>query len=303
MAERPKSKDSPNTQRTILVTGATGQQGGAVLRRLRERGFPVRALTRDPDKPAARALAGHGIEIVRGDFDDPASIGRALEGVYGVFSVQPAFPAGVEAEVRHGKLLAQLAERAHISHLVYTSVGGADRNTGVPHFDSKWQIEEHIRSLGLPHTIFRPVFFMENWAGMGGMLAQGAITLPLSPARTLQLVAVDDIGAFVALAFQHPGRWLGQVIELAGDERSMRDTADLFGRITGREIRYQQIPWEAFGQQAGHEMTVMMRWFEEAGYRADIAALREIYPRLTTLDRWAQAQDWQRILAARARPA
>jgi uncharacterized protein YbjT (DUF2867 family) len=280
------------SKRTILVTGATGKQGGAVLRHLRKRGFPVRALTRDPDKPEARSLAGHGTEVVRGDQDDPASLDRALDGVYGVYAMGTYREKGLEGEIRMGAALAEAARRADIDHFIYSSVGGADRQTGVPHFDSKFQVEEHIRRTGLPYTILRPVFFMENWQAMRGMIEGGTLAQPLDPARTLQQVAVDDIGAFAALAFEHPGKWLGRAVELAGDELSMTQLAETFGRVLGREVRYQQVPWDQFESKAGHEITIMYRWFNDVGYNADIPELRWEYAELTTLERWLHGNAW-----------
>ena len=280
------------SKRTILVTGATGKQGGAVLRHLRKRGFPVRVLTRDPDKQEARQLAGHGTEVVRGDMDDSASLDRALDGVYGVYSMGTYRERGLESEVRMGAALAEAARRSDIAHLVYSSVGSAGRQTGVPHFDTKFQVEEHIRRTGVPYTILRPVFFMENWQAMRGMLEGGALAQPLDPARTLQQVAVDDIGAIAALAFEHPAKWLGRAVELAGDELSMTQLTEAFGRVLNREVRYQQVPWDQFEQNAGREMTLMYRWFNDVGYNADIPALRQEYGELTTLERWLHGTGW-----------
>lgn len=263
------------SKQLILVTGATGKQGAAVLRQLLQRGFLVRALVRNPDKPEARALAGHGTEVVRGDLDDESSLRRALDGVWGVFSVQTFREEGVAGEVRQGKALAEAARNQAVSQFVYSSVGGADRKTGIPHFDSKFEIEEHIRRTGLRHTILRPVFFMENWEGMRGMLEQGVLAQPLDPLRTLQQVSVDAIGAFAAMAFEHPGKWQGRAVELAGDELSMIQLVETFGRVLGRDVRYEQVPWDEFEKQAGHEYTVMYRWFNEAGYNADIPGLRQ----------------------------
>ena len=280
------------SKQLILVTGATGKQGGAVLRHLLQRGFLVRALVRNPDKPEARALAGHGTEVVRGDLDDESSLRRALDGVWGVFSVQTFHEEGVAGEVRQGKALAEAARNQAVSQFVYSSVGGADRKTGIPHFDSKFEIEEHIRRTGLRHTILRPVFFMENWEGMRGMLEQGVLAQPLDPQRTLQQVSVDDIGAFAAMAFEHPGKWQGRTVELAGDELSMIQLAETFGRVLGRDVRYEQVPWDEFEKQAGHDYTVMYRWFNEAGYNADIPGLRQDYPDLSTLERWLRRKGW-----------
>ena len=281
--------------RTIVVTGATGKQGGAAFRHLVQRGFAVRALVRDPGRPDVRELEGRGVEIFRGDFDDAESMERALDGADGAYSVQ-AWQGGPEAEVRQGIAFAEAANRQEVGHFVYSSVAAADQNTGIPHFESKGKIEERIRQTGMPYTIFRPVFFMENWLMMREGIDNGAIMLPLSPQTRLQMIAVDDIGTFVALAFEHPGHWHNRAFELAGDELSMAELAEAFSRVSGREVRYQQVPWDQFEQQVGHEMTVMYRWFEERGYDIDIAAVRQEYPQLTQFNRWLE-QNWARLAA------
>ncbi len=282
----------------ILVTGATGHQGGAALRHLREKGFRTRALTRDPQSPKARALAVHGTEIVGGDLHDHDSIVRALDGVDGVYSVQN-WQEGAESEMQQGINLAEAAARLSIGHFVYSSVGSADKDTGIPHFDSKFRIEEHIRVTGLAYTILRPVFFMENWLGMRSAIEQGTLAQPLTPETRFQMIAVDDIGAFVALAFEHPGKFRGRAIDLAGDELSMAEIASAFGRASGHEVKYQQVPWDAFEERLGPEMTVMYRWFQEVGYQIDIAALRSEYPRLTTFERWLNST-WRSAAQATA---
>jgi uncharacterized protein YbjT (DUF2867 family) len=282
--------------KTILVTGATGKQGGAVLRRLREKGYSVRALTRDPSKSQARALVGQGTEVVRGELEDPATLTRILDGVDGVFSVQ-GLESGVDAEVRQGINLVDAAKRTRISLFVYSSVVNADQKTGIPHFESKFQIEERIRASGLQYAIFRPTFFMENWLGMKDSINQGTLALPLSPDTRLQMIAVDDIGAFVVRAFEHPGHWQGRAVELAGDELSMTDIAAGFSRMAGREVRYQQVPWDEFEQRAGRDLTLMFRWMEDVGFHVDIPAIRQEYANLTGFERWLQA-NWAKAFAA-----
>lgn len=280
-----------NHNRTILVTGATGKQGGAVLRHLAKRGFSLRALVRNPDSPEARQLENHQVEVFHGDFDDTVSMERALDGANGAYSVQP-FEGGPETEVRQGIAFAEAANRLEVDHLVYSSVVAADENTGIPHFESKAKIEERIRQIGTAYTILRPVFFMENWLMMRQSIDSGAIMLPLSPLTRLQMVAVDDIGAFAALAFEHSGHWHNQVFELAGDELSMTDVAEAFSRISGRQVQYQQVPWDQFEKQAGDEMTRMFRWFEEKSYKVNIDAARQLYPELTSFNRWL-GQAWR----------
>jgi uncharacterized protein YbjT (DUF2867 family) len=280
--------------KTILVTGATGQQGGAVTRQLlKQPSFAVRALTRDPAKPAARALTQAGAEVIRGDLDDPASVRRALEGVYGVFSVQNFMEAGFDGEIRQGKLIADAAKAAGVQHFVYSSVVSADRHTGLPHFESKWQIEQHIGQGGLSHTILRPAFFMQNWYSyMREPILNGTLPLPLNPQTPLQQISVDDIGAFAALAFQNPSKWHGRTVELAGDELTMLRVAELLTHTLRRPVRYVQVPWEQFRQSAGEEMTRMYRWFNDVGYHVDMTGLRKEYPNLSTLEKVLSQQDW-----------
>ena len=279
-----------NKDRMILVAGATGRQGGAVLRQLRQRGFPVRALTRDASQPGARALAGHGVEVVQGDLEDQSSLRRALDGVYGAYSVQTWHQGGLEGEIREGNNLAEAARRSGITHFVYSSVASADQRTGIPHFDSKFRVEEHIRGMGLRFTIVRPVFFMENWLGMRQAIEGGVLSLPLDPMTHLQMIAVEDIGGVVATAFEHPSKWQDRAFELAGDDLSMTDLAQVFSRASGREVQYRQVPWEQFEEQAGKEIALMYRWFQETGYHVDIGAVRQEYPKLTTFEQWINSQ-------------
>jgi uncharacterized protein YbjT (DUF2867 family) len=281
---------------TILVTGATGQQGGAVMRRLHEKGLSARALTRDPEKPAAHAFVGHGTEIVRGDLNDQTSLTRALDGVDGVFSVQST-EDGVEAETRQGMNLADAAKRLRINLFVYSSVAAADQKTGIPQFESKFKIEEHVRDTGMPYTILRPAFFMENWLRMREQIEQGTLAMPLNPDTRLQMIAVDDIGEFAALAFQRPGHWKGRAVELAGDELSMSELAQAFTRMSGREVRYVQAPWDQFEQRAGRDMARMFRWIQDVGFHVDIGALRQEHTNLMSFDRWLNAK-WSKWAAA-----
>ncbi|MGI8911475.1 MAG: NmrA/HSCARG family protein [Rubrobacteraceae bacterium] len=279
--------------RVILVSGATGQQGGAVARNLLERGFAVRALTRDTEKPAAKELGGLGAEVVEGDLEDRDSIERALEGARGVFSVQQFAETGVEGEVRQGNALADAAKAAGVEHFVYSSVGSAHRETGIPHFDSKWEVEEHVRGIGLPYTVLRPVFFVQNWEWMREPILGGALPQPLDPDKPFQMVAVEDIGAFAALAFENPEEWIGREVDLAGDEMTMTTIAGTFSHVTGREVSYVHTPWDQFEEQMGEEFAVMYRWFDDVGYEADIGALRSEYPGLTGLEDYLRGHGWE----------
>ncbi len=285
-----------NTQKnkTIVVTGATGQQGGAVVRSLITRGWKVRALVRNPEKPAAQQLAKDNVELVKGDLFTPSSLDKALNGAYGVFSVQTFAETGIAGEIIQGRLLAEAAHRTHIRHFVYTSVGGAERENGIPSFESKWQIEKYIRALNLPATIIRPVFFMDNFERFFGVpiKQQQKIILPVHPHTRLQMIAAEDIGTFVALAFEQPSDFLGKALEIAGDELSMTEIAETFSRVMQRPIQFVEQPMDE-AVQSNPENAVMMQWFNEQGYQAVIPALRALYPPLLNLETWLRQSGWQ----------
>jgi uncharacterized protein YbjT (DUF2867 family) len=219
----------------------------------------------------------------------------ALEGAYGVFSVQNPLEAGIEGEIRQGKALADAAKVAGVNHFVYSSVGSAHRGTGIPHFESKWEIEEHLRGTGLPYTILRPVFFMQNWEMMRDQILAGTLAQPLDPDRPLQQISTEDIGVFAAMAFDDPERWIGREMDIAGDELTMVQTAQTFGRVIGRKVDYYQIPWEQFREAMGEDFTVMNRWFNDVGFEADIAAAREEHPGLATLEQHLRATGWEEV--------
>ncbi|MFE3608161.1 NmrA/HSCARG family protein [Streptomyces goshikiensis] len=277
----------------VLVVGATGQQGGAVARHLLAAGRPVRALTRDPDKPAARALAELGAQVVAGNLEDADSLRQALAGAEAVFCVTQFFEAGYDGEVAQGRRMVDLAAEAGIGHFVFSSVGSADRNTGIPHFDSKYEIERHLADSPVPFTVLRPVFLMENWEGRRQEIADGFLETPLSPERPLQQVSVEDIGAFTLLALSRPGRWKGRSVDLAGDELSMAQAADVFARVLQRPVDVRRIAWDDFRAQQGEEMYVMNHWFETVGYAADLDLLRAEHPGMLTLEDYLNRHAWQ----------
>jgi uncharacterized protein YbjT (DUF2867 family) len=279
----------------IAVTGATGQQGGAVARTLLAEGWTVRALTRDLAKPAAQELKALGAELVAGDMENRAELKAAFEGAYGVFSVQNFWlPAvGFEGEVRQGKNVADAAKAAGVQHLVYSSVGAAHRGMGQKHFESKWIIEQHIRSLGLPYTILRPAAFFENFNWERAAILNGTFNaIGLHPEKERQLIAVEDIAVFVALAFANPGQYLGKTIELAGDALTESQLADTFAKVIGRPVRLT-IPTGGRGRRSDEEMTAMFKFFNGEAYDADIPALRKLHPNLLTFEEYLRKSGWE----------
>jgi uncharacterized protein YbjT (DUF2867 family) len=276
--------------RTILITGATGKQGGAVARALAGKGFTLRAMTRKPTGEAAEALAALGVEIVKGDLDDAASIRAALTGVWGTFAVQNTWEAGVEREEEQGKRFATLARGAGVQHFVYSSVGSAHRKTGIPHFDNKWRVEETVRGLGFPsHVIVRPVFFMENLTSPW-FLNGDKLLVAMNPQTVLQMIAVDDIGRYGARAFTDAAALNGREIDIAGDAVTMPEAAEILGRGLGRPVTFVEVPI-AEVRKNSEDLALMLEWFDRVGYDADIAGLeREFGIRPTTLADWAKTQ-------------
>ena len=276
----------------VLVTGVTGHQGGAVARELVANGVKVRGMTRKPDGEAAQALKKLGIEIVAGDLDDEASLKNALKGAWGAFAVQNTWEAGVEHEEEQGKRFAKLAKEAGIRHLVYTSVASAHRNTGIPHFENKWRIEQTIKALGFPSwTVIRPVFFMENLAGPWFLpgIQEGKLAVAIEPTTKLQMIAVADIGKYGAWAFLEHESLNGRAIDIAGDELTMPEAAKILARATKHPVEFVQLPIEVV-RAGSADFAAMLEWFVDVGYDAHIPSRSEesgIAP--TSFEEWASS--------------
>ena len=280
----------------ILVTGATGRQGGGTVRALLRRNARVRAFVRKPNEPAAQALAKAGVELAVGDLDDTATLVAAMDGVGGVFSVQNWWMVGATREIRQGKNVADAVKTARVPHLVYSSVGGADRGADITHWQTKWQIEQYIRELSLPATILRPVTFMETYyvpEVEKGILG-GTLLDAVRADKPCQLIASDDIGEWAALAFTAPQRFMGKAIEIAGDELTNPQIAATMTKVIGRPVKFRKLPLFVSRLLLGKEFYQMFKWFNDAGYRADLAALHRDYPEITstTLEAWLVREGW-----------
>jgi len=283
------------TKLNVLVTGATGQQGGAVLRALLSKGYRVKALTRRPTSDAARQLASTGAEVVIGDLTDAASVVQAAKGADTMFLMGNSYEAGLEEETRQGIIAADAAKAAGVGHLIYSSVADADKKTGIPHFESKYLVEQHVQRLGIPYTISAPVAFMENvvapWSL--GALSQGTQAFAMPPKRALQLVALSDIGAFVAALVERRERVFGKRFDFAGDELSGEDQAKILSQAIGRPVSYREIPI-AVARQQSEDAALMFEWFDRVGYDVDLAALRKEFPEVgwQSFADWARKFDW-----------
>lgn len=270
----------------ILVVGVTGQQGGAVARQLLKDEWQVYGLTRNANSPTAQAVSAKGIQLIEGNLDDRASLDKALEGMYGVFSVQNFMDKGVEGETEQGIRLADAAQDASIQHFIYSSVGGADRNTGIPHFESKWKIEQHIQTLGLPATILRPTLFMDMFASFG--FRTMLLTMLSSMVRRdkgIQVIAVEDIGTFARIAFNDPATYIGKALEIAGDELSPVQLRQAISKASGQFVPYVKLP-RFMTSRLPEEMSTMLNWFDTFGYQANISNLRQLHPTLLNFQGW-----------------
>ncbi|MGW4462274.1 NmrA/HSCARG family protein [Micromonospora sp. NPDC004704] len=281
---------------TIAVFGGTGKQGGSVIDSLLSRGAHVRALVRSPRSDRAQALAGRGVELERVEIGDAASLSAALQGVDAFFLMTT--PAGhtlsdMAGETRQGINLVDAAIKAAVPHIVFSSVGGAERDSGVPHFESKRRVEEHLQQSGLRATIVRPVAFMDNFTYMGPSVENGEIVLrmPLPDHIGLQLIAVRDIGEISAPFLLGAADALGGAIEIAGDERTGSQIAAAFGEHAGLPARYEALPLQALGDNP--DMQAMFRWFAETpAYQADIRAVKAIAPNAWDLPTWLRSSGW-----------
>jgi len=277
---------------TVVITGSTGKQGGAVARGLLERGHKVRAVTRDTNSSQAKSLASAGATLVAASLEDNAALTQALEGATSLFAMTTP-SGGTDAETRQGIAAADAAKAAG-AHLVFTSVGSANRQTGVPHFDSKYEVEKHIAKLGVRATILAPVAFMENLYFIKEQLAKGVYAAALPPTRALAQVAVQDIGAVAVRVLEDSARFTGKRFDLAGDELTGNDAMSILSRVTGRNFTYYQVPLDVVRQRMGEDAVKMYEWFDRVGFAVDRAALRREFPDVTFHDfeSWTKTQDW-----------
>jgi uncharacterized protein YbjT (DUF2867 family) len=256
---------------------------------LRATGRPVRALTRDPHGDRARRLAALGADPVAGDLDDADTLVAAMAGAAAVYAVTTPFSAGPDDEVAQGGQIIAAAARANLPWLILASVASADRSTGIPHFESKWRIEQRLRDSRIPHTVVAPTYFFENLGDPATVIASGELALPLPASRPLQQVALDDLGRLVAALLERRDEFLGARLEVAGDRPTPEQMADALARAGGRPVGYRRLGLEQVAARSD-DIAAMYRYLAEIGYDVDLAALRRRFPELgwTSFGDWAQ---------------
>lgn len=279
---------------TMLVLGATGQQGGATARALASDGRHVRALVRDEQSDKALDLASLGIELASGDFGDPASLERAMNDVHGVFCALPSsadaqYGLSDEDEVRFGLGVIDSAKRAGVRHLIYSSTIGASPDLGLGHYESKWRIEQHLRQSGVPFSIVRPAPFMELLLNPHFGLRQGVVTFFGAPDQIVQFIAVQDIGAIAAKLLVDSAHHLGITIDIAGDALSGNDIAAKISQATAQQAPYTQVPAEAAAQNPMLARLLQAMIDGKLAGQADLPLLRALHPGLLSFDQWLAA--------------
>lgn len=288
---------------TVLVAGATGQQGGAVARVLLDRGHRVRALTRRPSSIAAEELRLLGAEVLAGDLEDGISIERACRGAEAFFLMATPTETGPEAELRAGRWSAWAAKEAGVKHLVYSSIAGIDWVTGVTTVDSKRKIELYIQELGIPFTLVAPTFFMENLLGpmLIDGLRRGTLALPLPRARKLPLTAVADVASFVRTVLERPSEFQGRRVAIASDELTGPEIASVLSHATRSPIGFAQesLPNVREGSEGDARM---WEWIDRAGFDVDVAGVQRECPEVGwhTLGAWAREQNFSGLDVASA---
>jgi uncharacterized protein YbjT (DUF2867 family) len=282
---------------SVLVTGATGNQGGSVIDHLlaSDTEFELSGLTRDAESEAATALADRGVRVVEGDLNDQSTLAPHVENVDAVFAVTNFWTAGYDQQVQQGNNIAEVAAAADIQQFVFSGVGGHEQDTGVPHFDSAWEIEQHAQELDLPLTVLKPVFFYQNFeAFVDSIVEDQTLAFPLEEGVSLQMVNVDDLGRAAAVAFDNPDMFVDERYDLAGDELTLAETAEVLSRVTGQDVKAVHVPTSEAAEDFGEEFTVMCEWFNEVGYDADIDALAETFGfEFTTLPEYLRAHGWE----------
>jgi len=281
-----------NANNTILVTGASGQQGGAVAKSLLKQGESVRAVSRSIEK--LKELGEQGAQVITGDLSDPNSLNTVLKGIKRAYLVTTPFEAGMEMEVKQGINFIDEAKKADVEHIVFSSVASANDHTQIPHFETKSKVESYLKDSGIAYTIIRPVFFMENFGSPWFLpsIQQGKLALPVRPDLVMQMVSLDVIGNFGAAAFLRPKEFLGKEIDLASDQLTFPEAMKLLSEVSRKSIVYEEFPEDQSEKTFGIDFAKMFSWFNKVGFSSDIPSLKKWGIPLTTYKQHLASAAW-----------
>ena len=271
----------------IFVTGATGNQGGATARNLLSKGFYVKALVRNPD--TAKLNAKENLEIIKGDLNDVNSYRQHLRDCDGVFC-NLVFIYGIDRELKQGFELVNAARESNVKHFVYASVIGSDLNTGIPHWESKNKIEEHIKSSGMSYTVLRPSSLYENMLipQVKSRILKGKLVLPTHKTTVQQFISSEDVGKIATTVFSNPDKYKGLTMNLAAEQMNAEHLASTFSKVLGREIKFQQLPMFITRLVMGKNLAKMFRWVNnnDSCFVKDLQAFKNEFPGMLSLEEW-----------------
>jgi len=274
------------SNKTIVVTGANGRQAQAAIKMLLDEGFKIRALVRDASK-AKELLSNDQVEIFEGDLSKPDSLQHLFDAAYGLFMVLPY----THQALGYGMTLLELASQSQLEHIVYTSVGGADRYHKVDHFRDKKAIEDKLKATGISYTILRPAAYMDEFAHPKTIkFIIGMLRLYMSDQQRFQLIAIEDIGRFVAMAFKQRSRLENQALEIAGDDVTIEKLLDKIEAVKQVRIKPYRIP-KFFLYFMPSVAKQMFQFYADDGWQADLKYLREINPELLSFEDWLKSTD------------
>lgn len=265
-------------KKKILMIGANSNEGFAVLKALLKADFSVKAIIKNTETMTAKRIANKGAEIVQGSSDDINCLTSAMNGVHGVFSFQ-ANAKGAK-EVEQGTKIADAALKAGVKHFIYNSIGGAERNPGISHFEGKRRVEDHVRNINLPYTIFRPVTYMESFISDSSFILLSLLRSIMAD-KTLQMIAMEDLGKWVALAFSEPEKFIHKELEIAGDELNFYQIQKTFERVEGIKHSSVWLPSFLFGSGGS-----MFKFYKEQGYKANLQFCRDTIKDTLSFKEW-----------------
>lgn len=278
-----------DTNKTFFVTGATGNQGGATARNLAENGNRVIALVRDPDADKVEQLKRSGIEVVKGKLEDQAGYKQQLKNIDGAFAVF-IYTEGIKKEIANGKSFIDAAKEMKVPFILYSSVIGADSGSGIPHWESKYQIEEYLKGSGIPYAIIRPASFFQNFfiPDVRKRIVKGTLVTPVRKDKTQQFISTDDVGKICAHILQNKEQYIGRTITVAADEMDMQSAAVAFSDVLGKPIKYSQLPGLLTRIFMGKDLHTMFNYVNknDVCYVKDMNAVKSQFPFLTTMREW-----------------
>jgi uncharacterized protein YbjT (DUF2867 family) len=274
---------------TFFVTGASGNQGSATARYIAENGFRVKALARDPASRAAEKLKHQNIEVVQGDLNEPLSYKSHLKDIEGAFALFIS-TKGVKKEIWQGKTFIDSAKEMNVPFILYTSVIGADSGSGIPHWESKNEIERYLKDSGISYTIIRPSYFYQNFlfAEVHKRIVKGKLVTPVKKDKLFQLISTEDVGRIAAHILVNKEKYNHRTIPIAADEMDMQTAAKTFSEVLEKPVSYSQLPGLLTRIFMGADLHTMFTYMNNNDmlFVKNMQELKTEYPFLSSFKEW-----------------